>query len=101
VSIHKQFVSSTVHNENLLLLLLFLLSFSLLATFQEIDGLRDPFRALSYSSKEFHINYGNNHSDTQEKRNMILEGATLIDGTTAPPKRNSIIAIDGNMITDK
>jgi imidazolonepropionase-like amidohydrolase len=100
VSIHKQFVSSTVHNENLLLLLLFLLSFSLLATFQEIDGLRDPFRALSYSSKEFHINYGNNHSDTQEKRNMILEGATLIDGTTAPPKRNSIIGIDGNMITD-
>jgi imidazolonepropionase-like amidohydrolase len=43
---------------------------------------------------------GSNQSNTQEKRNVILEGATLIDGTTAPPKHNSIIVIHGNMIAN-
>lgn len=42
----------------------------------------------------------NRTGNTQEKRNVILEGATLIDGTTAPPKHNSIIVIHGNMIAN-
>lgn len=96
---YKRFVSTHIHNEGLSLLL-FLLSISLLATFQETQGLRDPSKAIIYKDKEFHINNVNNHNSSQEKRNVILVGATLIDGTTTPPKHNSIIVFDGNMITN-
>ena len=100
MSKHKQLVSAIIHNENILLLLLFLLGTSLLAIFQETEGLQDPSRSMTYKDKEFHIYYENNHSKAQEKRNLILEGATLIDGTRTPPKHNSIIVIHGNMITN-
>jgi imidazolonepropionase-like amidohydrolase len=95
----KRFVSATIHNE-VLLLWLFLLSISLLATFQETEGLRDPSKATTDADKEFHIHYRNNHNNSQEKRNVILVGATLIDGTKTPPRHNSIIVINGNMITN-
>lgn len=53
MSIRERLVNSTIHSE-IFSLLLFLLSISLLTTFQETEGLNDS-NTLTQTDKEFHI----------------------------------------------
>ena len=91
----KLFDRNTIHNFAALILVISLLSIGILVTIQEAGGLLDPFKTIANTSKEFLIHYNNTYN---KKRIVILEGATLIDGTTTPPKPNSVIVIDGNKI---
>ena len=91
----KLFDRNTIHNSAALILVISLLSIGILVTIQEAGGLLDPSKTIANTSKEFLIHYNNTYN---KKRIVILEGATLIDGTTTPPKPNSVIVIDGNKI---
>src|SRR5215831_8813792 len=82
MSLGKQFDHKTICSFTILLILS-LLGISILSAIQETEALQDPYR-----------------TNTIEKRIMILEGATLIDGTASPPKPNSVIVINGDKIVN-
>ena len=77
----KLFDRNTIHNFAALILVISLLSIGILVTIQEAGGLLDPFKTIANTSKEFLIHYNNTYN---KKRIVILEGATLIDGTATP-----------------
>lgn len=91
----KLFDRNTIHDFAALTLVISLLSIGIIVTIQEAGGLLDPSKTIANTSKEFLIHYNNTYN---KKRIVILERATLIDGTTTPPKPNSVIVIDGNKI---
>ena len=91
----KLFDRDNVHDFVVLTLVVSLLSIVMLVTIQEAGGLLNPSKTIVNTSKEFLFHYNNTYN---KKRIVILEGATLIDGTTTPPKPNSVIVIDGNKI---
>lgn len=78
-----------------ILILVSFLSISTLAAIQQAAALRDSSTATNASTQSF-IPY----NKINGKGIVILEGATLIDGTGTPPKPDSVIVINRNKIVD-
>jgi imidazolonepropionase-like amidohydrolase len=78
-----------------ILILVAFLSISTLAAIQPAAALRDSSTATNASTQSF-IPY----NKINGKGIVILEGATLIDGTGTPPKPDSDIVINRNKIVD-
>ena len=92
--IAQEFDHTTLTDLGVLILVSFL-SISTLAIIQQAAALRDSSTTTNTSTQSF-IPYNRING----KGIVILEGATLIDGTATPPKSDSVIVINRNKIVD-
>ena len=90
--IAQEFDHTTLTDLGVLILVSFI---STLAIIQQAAALRDSSTTTNTSTQSF-IPYNRING----KAIVILEGATLIDGTATPPKSDSVIVINRNKIVD-
>jgi imidazolonepropionase-like amidohydrolase len=89
--IRKGYVMNIVHIALLLSLFVFSLSYAITnSTLVAID-----FTENHHNKPLSSLSVDNNRSET-----LVLQGATLIDGTGAPPRNDAVIVINGNKIIE-